>query len=272
MSATMHGLMLDIGHTTLTTAELVRDKPLWAVPALCPSDAAAAEMARQGFDVAPVTELPVARYVVRRDLEQAGSRPAHQASLPITDADRITEDEPLGAALEVLRDRPFVFVVHRQHTTGILTRADLEQPIVGLHVFGLILSLEAAIDALLSDFEQQEWLGALSEDRRQRIVELHQERRNADADLDPLRSLNLDDRLTIARKLGLHEAFGFTSISDFKKWSERLKQIRNSLAHGSTLLSAVPDPTEALASLRQLRESASRAWSSRSQRSAEADS
>jgi len=271
MSETVHGLLLDIGNTTLTTADLVRDKPLWAVPAQTRSDVAAAEMARQGFDVAPLTELPVARYVVRPNLEQAGSRPAEQVSLPITGADRITEDEPLGAALEVLRDRPFVFVVHRQHTTGILTRADLEQPIVGLHAFGLILSLEAAIDALLSDFKQHQWLGELSEDRRQRIVDLHEERRNTDTDLDLLRSLNLDDRLTIARKLGLHEPLGFTSVSDFKKWSERLKRIRNALAHGSTLLSAVPDPTEALGFLQQLRDTASRAWSSAPRGTAAAD-
>lgn len=257
MGAMLQGLMLDIGRTALTTADLVRDKPLWAVAADVPAHLAAADMAARGIDVAPLMELPVQRYVTRKDLEQADRRPVAQVSLQMADAERIGEDAPLAAALEVLRHRKFVFVMHREHTTGIVTRADLEQPIVGLHVFGLILSLEAAIDELLAEREQRQWLGVLSDDRRQRIVDLYDERRCEDTDLDLLRSLNLDDRLTIVRKLGLHDAIGFRSVRDFRRWSERLKRVRNALAHGSTLLTAVPDPTEALGILRQLRQGAS---------------
>ena len=223
MTAPTSGLLLDIGHATLTTAELVRDKPLWAVPAQQPAGTAAAGMARRGFDVAPVTELPIMRYVLREELEQGDDLPVHQFSRPIADADRIAEDEPLGHALELLQERPFVFVVHRQHTTGIVTRADLEQPIIGLLVFGLVLSFEAAVDALLADFDEEDWLSSLSDERRQRVHDLHDERRQANADLDVLRSLNLDDRLSAARKMGLHQTFGFTSKTAFKKWGEQIR-------------------------------------------------
>jgi hypothetical protein len=251
--------LLAIADEALSAADLVRHQHLTTLPVSMPAAAAAARLADLGYQVAPLTEVPIARYV--RGVELSGDGPLSDHAHAIDDDQTLPETTPLSVVLDALRRQPFLFVRHRHHVTGIVTRADLEQPVVGLLVLGLVLSVESALDRLVTRRAGDDgWLGLLSEDRAERVRETFRERRRVDADLAPVRCLNLDDRLTLARKLDLHTPLGFTAKQHLKSWAGRVGRVRDHLAHGDTLLSAVPDPSEALETVAQLREVAERAW------------
>ncbi|WP_062073680.1 hypothetical protein [Demequina sediminicola] len=65
--------------------------------------------------------------------------------------------------------------------------------------------------------------------------------------------LNLEDRLTLAEKLHLHELLGFASVRQLRRWSKELKPFRNAVAHGSGVLDAKPDPVDAIEFMVDLR-------------------
>ena len=251
--------VLGIADEALTAGDLIRHQRLWTVDADTPIPEAAREMRRRGFTVGPVTAVPITRFVRLAELTGHDGTVGEVAH-DLAEATRLAESAALTDVLEALRHTPFVFVSHRHHVTGIVTRADLQQPVVGLLVLGMVLSFEAAVDILVERTAGDSWMELLSEERATRVIEMHTERRAVDADLDPLRCLNLDDRLTLARKLDLHTVLGFDAKQGLRAWAGRESRIRDHLAHGDTLLSAVPDPLEALDAVLELRAVAERAW------------
>lgn len=254
--------LLAIGDEALSATDLVRDQQLWAVPATTPAGLAHAQLTTLGYSVAPLTDVPITRFVRRDDLPVDGTRPVDEFASPIDEAAVRPESSPLSEVLEVLRHHAFVFTRYRDHITGIVTRADLEQPVVGLLVLGMILATESALDHLIARTAGETWVEQLSQERAARLEEVYEQRRRADADLDPLRCLNLDDRLTLARKLGLAAELGLASNKELRDWNTEVSRVRDHLAHGDTLLSAVPDPGEALAAVARLRATTEAAWAS----------
>src|SRR5690606_37931502 len=96
---------------SLTVSELVRDQQLWTMSPDLPVSEGHAEMSVRGFDVAPLTEIPIARFVRRGDLDRNDSSLSlKELAHPLTADICIDEAEPLSEVLEALRERPFVFV------------------------------------------------------------------------------------------------------------------------------------------------------------------
>ena len=255
--------LLTIADEILTAGELIRDQQLTALSLDMPVATGRAQLEDEGFDVAPLTHIPITHYVHIDDLGEGSERPLREFARKIVDEERIPEQLPLSETLEVLRERPFVFVHHRHHITGIVTRADIGRPQVGLLTFGMIVALENAIDELIeTSTDEDDWFTLLSEERRARVEEIYEERRATNTELDRLNCLNLDDRLQLARKLNLAAALGFDTNKALRSWKEQVGHIRDSLAHGDTLLNAVREPLEALAAVTLVRRTASAAWAS----------
>ena len=127
----------------------------------------------------------------------------------------------------------------------------------------MIVALENAIDELIEmTAGEDDWLALLSEERRARVEEIYEQRRATNTELGRLNCLNLDDRLQLARKLNLAAALGFDTNKALRSWKEQVGHIRDSLAHGDTLLNAVREPLEALAAVTLVRRTASAAWAS----------
>ena len=255
--------LLTIADEILTAGELIRDQQLTALSLDMPVATGRAQLEDEGFDVAPLTHIPITHYVHIDDLGEGSERPLREFARKIVDEERIPEQLPLSETLEVLRERPFVFVHHRHHITGIVTRADIGRPQVGLLTFGMIVALENAIDELIeTSTDEDDWFTLLSEERRARVEEIYEERRATNTELDRLNCLNLDDRLSLARKLGLGSDLGFDTNKALRGWKKQVGRIRDGLAHGDTLLNAVPEPLEALAVVTSVRRTATAAWTS----------
>lgn len=252
--------VLGMADEALTVRDLVGSQRLWAVSALEEGSAAASVMTEHGFDIAPINEVPVERYVERAALVGSDTKVGEHA-LSIEPHMTLEESTPLGEALLRLSQRDHHFVVHRGFVTHVVTRADLSGPVVSLFVLGLILSLEMGLDKAITTKEGDGFLTRLSEERAQALRNLYASRIEANADIALEACLNLDDRLTIARKMGLYEMLGFSSGKSFERWAKRLKATRNAVAHASGVLEEMPDPVDALEFIIDLRQRCGDLWS-----------
>lgn len=259
MTGTLRSI-LSLFENSLTVADLVRDQDLFSLDPHLRAERAYDLLAEQGFDQAPVTDAPIRAFVLRHDLEGQGDLVGNHAR-PIVDELRVPETTSMLAALSRLQLHEVLFVTHRRHVTGIVTRSDLGQPVVGLLGYGLITATEQSLDVIIVTEHGEGWMGLLPEKRQHRIQGIFEERLKYNAELDPVRALNLDDRLTLIKKCDQPTlaALGYDSTASFKKWKEELGRIRDHLMHGEGMLGAFPDPTSALEKLMDVHRFASNA-------------
>jgi hypothetical protein len=123
-----------------------------------------------------------------------------------------------------------------------------------------VLSLERGLDQLFEHHAPGRYLEELSPARREHVEQVFESRRQNNVDTTEAECLNLDDRLTIVRKLRLQQACGFTRLNDFKRWSEELKALRNHVAHGSGVLDQMIDPVSAIGFIADLRARTVQVW------------
>lgn len=251
--------VIGMADEALTVRDLVGRQRLWAVDGSTLARDAAADLQEKNFDVAPVSAVPVERYVTLSELT-ATSGTVLDVARVIDEEVSLEESNSLALALARLREAEYYFMTHRGTVTGVVTRADIAKPAVALYVLGLVLSFERGLDGLIQRQAPDRFLDALSEGRASDIEAIYDDRRSSNVETSLIDCLNLDDRLTIARKLDLHRACGFGSTKEFRRWSKQLKSVRNGVAHGSGLLETVADPLEALDFLTDLRKRCERVW------------
>jgi len=242
---------------------------LAAAQQLCTVDPAwdAARTARwlegQRFDAAPLQQDPIARFVTVDDVHQREGT-AHDRSRPIDVSVVISESLPLLNLIDRLERQPFLFVLDDTAPTttvkAIVTRADLQQLPVSMVTFGLILAAEAALDLLIDQTAPDTWLDQLSPGRQDKIREVFAARQKDNAEIGLLQCCNLDDRLTVAAKLGLWRHTWLPSRKAFDRWTERLKRLRDTLAHGGGLLDAHSGSSGAIELLKDVRRFADQLW------------
>jgi hypothetical protein len=157
-----------------------------------------------------------------------------------------------------LRRRPFVLVIANAadgpgpRVLGVVTSSDLRRPVVGIAVLGLVLRSEPRLDVLIDWWSDGRWAELVPPRRRAKLDALQA---TVPGDRLPMRVLNLDDRMTLIRKLpALRAALGFHSTATFRRFAEPLCRARDALAHGADLLAAVDDPDEAIALVLRLRQ------------------
>ena len=248
-----------IADATISAGDLIGDQDLFTVRPGWTRARAQAELEARGFTQAPVTDVPIQRFVTIEGLNSGGET-VGEASRLIASEMFIQDTCPLGTALDRLRDQPVLFVRHRTHTIGVLAVADLEQPAVSLLVLGMITATEAALDELIERASSRRWLELLDEEDRQQVNDIYEDRRRHDADFSLVRCLDLPKRVDLSLKLELTQQLGFRSKTAFKRWKETVVTVRNHLAHGSTVLSALPDPAQALDTIAEVRRFATRSW------------
>lgn len=241
----------------------VATRDLWCVDGSWRCDEAAKQMRDRAFDVAPIAEVPLRRYVRRDEAEGvAAHHPVEQCARPIDAAHLVTSDLGLADVLDILRERTFLFVIEGGRVTGIITRADLQRMPVSMVVLSLILAAEAGMDELIRAwYPGDTWLGHLSKKRQKALEERFAEVARWNAEITLLELLMLEDRLRLVGRCQDHRtALGIPSYGAFNTVAERIKRVRNTLAHGRTLLDAEADPARALDLVHDIRAFAERVW------------
>jgi hypothetical protein len=252
--------VLDLAERMVTVAHLIRNATLYAVSGGDDSEVAYRRLMTLNLDTAPIDEKPIRRFVQREHLAgQSGE--VREYAQPIDASVLVAVDLPLAELLDKLSELEFVFVLDRDRVVAIVTRADLQSPLVNLYVLGLLVAAEHALDQLIARYTNNDWERLLSTERFTKILTVYEDRQKTNTEVDLLACSNLDDRLAIAAQLPrVREFLGWTSHTNASNGFKVIKRVRNCLAHGDSLLAAVPDPVEALAAVTSIRSLAERAW------------
>lgn len=252
--------LLQIAEGALSVRQLMTTDP-WCPAPDESSTGALLEMQRRRFDVAPVADDPVHRYVNRMDLLDTG-QPVKDLAKPIDLSFLVTPEFSLAGAVAGLARRPFFFVFDGNQLSGLYTQADLQRPAVSMVLFGLVLAAESAINRMIERaYGSDAWVELLSEDRRVRLKSVYGDRRRTNTETSLIECAMLDDKLLILRKRAdLCGSLGFQSGRAFHAWEEDLKRLRDTLAHGGGLLDTEREPAVAVELFDRVRGFAENCW------------
>ncbi|MEZ5232853.1 MAG: hypothetical protein R2749_09105 [Acidimicrobiales bacterium] len=259
--------VLELFDRRITAADLA--SPPHLLPAGATVAAARRALRERGFDTTPVPSASGGLRRIDPDLLAAAAddAPVAACTVAIVAEARLEPGAPLPAVLEALRREPFLVVcgdgseatarrADGSSVVGVITRRDLDRPVVGLAVLGLIVRCERHLDVLIDRAARHVggWEALLPPERAAKLGGVRAYLRRPGYDLGPMSTLNLDDRLTLVAKLpALRAALGWPSRASFRRFAEPLRRMRDAIAHGGGVLRAVPDPLEALAVVFELR-------------------
>lgn len=144
----------------------------------------------------------------------------------------ISDSAPILELLNILSKKPYSFVIESNKVVGIVTRADINKPIVRIYIFGIISLFELHLNFWINQFhEEDSWSHLISEKRLNEAEKIFENRKGKNEELTLLECIQLCDKRDI-----LQNTDDFTEQFEFskKKFNRLLKDvetIRNELAH-----------------------------------------
>jgi CBS domain-containing protein len=218
----------------------VRDiaEPLPSFDSDTPVEHVRSAMKHHHFLVAGVREKGyVAGYLEGTELGESG--PCGQFCHPIEEAKILKESAPLSDLVLALNAVPYLFVNFLGEISGIVTRADLDDPPVRMWLFGLITLIEMRFATIIDlNLEGDSWQKYLSNSRLEKAIALQAERRRRNQDPDLIDCLQFSDKgQIIIRDENLRKQIGFASRRRGSEAIKNLEKLRNNLAHAQDIVS-----------------------------------
>ena len=173
-------------------------------------------------------------YVRRKELEcdPSGSRRALEPD------QLVDESAPLSEVVWVLTRHEHCFVSALGSVVGVITRAEIQKPIVRMWLFGMITLIETELTRRLREaFPGERWTALVPGARLARARQLQAERKRRDQACELMDCLQLGDKaqalLHDPRQL---EIFGFSSRKAARRVVKELESLRNNLAHAQDIV------------------------------------
>jgi predicted transcriptional regulator len=144
----------------------------------------------------------------------------------------IADSTPISKLLNVLCERSFAFIITENTINGIVTRADVNKPIVRIYLFGIISLFEMHLNFWISQYHKNEsWIEKLNEKRLEMANEIYVMRKGQNFELSLLECIQLCDKRTILNSINdFKEIFGFSN-NQFERLLKDIEIIRDGLAH-----------------------------------------
>ena len=132
---------------------------------------------------------------------------------------------------------------------GVITRRDIEKPVVRMWLFGIIILVEMLLTKdIRSRWHNEDWIGFLSEGRVEKAKELQRLREERGTKADLLDCLQFSDKLQIAlNEPDFQEAPDSSPTRLRRRAIKDLEALRNNLAHGQDITSQDWPPIARLA-------------------------
>ena len=145
---------------------------------------------------------------------------------------------PISVMVQVLTRHAQAFVRTADRITGVLSRADLEQPIGRMWLFGMVTLVEFDfIRRIMARWPEQSWAALLSPGRLAKARELEAERRRRGQPADLIECLQLADKGAILiQDVDVLRDWGFASKQSAKAALADLQSLRNHLAHSQAIV------------------------------------
>jgi hypothetical protein len=220
---------------TFTVRDLAR--PLPSLDVSQPAPQATGIMAEKGWTLIGLRRNGmIAGYMLAGD---SGSETCAQRLRHIEPEQILDNSAPLSAMVHVLTHHDYAFVRALGQIGGVLSRADLEQPIGRMWLFGMITLMDMDFsDRIRKRWPEGEWQDLLSEGRleKARLLQAERGRRGHLAEL--LDCLQLSDKATILMEDPEQMAqWGFASKRAAQARLRDLESLRNHLAHSQDIVS-----------------------------------
>lgn len=154
--------------------------------------------------------------------------------------ENITSDStPILELLNILSNSAYTFVVQKNKVVGIVTRADINKPIVRIYIFGIISLFEMHLNFWINTFYKDDsWKTQIQENRFQEAEKIYKTRKGNNDDLTLLECAQLCDKRDVLNNTNeFREQFEFSKIQ-FDRLLKDSEKIRNELAHSQNSIIA----------------------------------
>lgn len=144
----------------------------------------------------------------------------------------------LSVVIRVLTLHDACFVRVLEDVNGVITRADIQKPLVRMWLFGIITFVEMRLDARIRElWSEKEWTAKLSAGRLKKTRELFAERLRRGDTCELIDCLQFADRAQLlARNDEERRALGFPSKAVAERVMKELQSLRNKLAHSQDIV------------------------------------
>ncbi len=152
----------------------------------------------------------------------------------------VTGDAGLPRVVEVLTRHDQCFVTLLGTVNGVITRAEMEQPLVRMWLFGMITMLEMRLTEMISErWPDDSWVELVSKGRLEKARKLQQERNRRGQQVSLLDCLQLSDKgYLVIRDPVYFRKLALQSKSEGQEAIRALESLRNNLAHSQPITTA----------------------------------
>lgn len=194
-------------------------------------------MTRYDLDVIGLRQDGVCTGYARRDSLEAQNHT--ERARPFAPPQVVSGDAPLFEVIHLLTRYDFCFVTSMGDVSGVITRGEMQQPVVRMWLFGIITLTEMEfLERIRARWPDGSWTALLSAGRLSKAQALLETRRRSGQHVDLADCLQLSDKARIVMADEQERAaFGFSTKGAAKRVVEDLESLRNNLAHAQDIVS-----------------------------------
>lgn len=167
----------------------------------------------------------------------------------------ISDSTPLSELFQILLDKECVYVLSKDSIEGIVTRADINKPIVRIYLFGLISLFELHLNFwITTNYNEESWIKNLNQVRLEMAEKLFEERQGNNNQLTLLECIQICDKRELLKVTdSFIQEFKYTK-SGFERLLKNVEKIRNELAHSQNSIIANVKWSDFVNSIRMVKE------------------
>ena len=150
----------------------------------------------------------------------------------------VSADAFLSEVILVLTRHEHCFVTLLDDVDAVITRVDIQKPVVRMWLFGMITMIEMNLtEQIRTRWPDGSWCQLLSKNRLQKAETLFEERRRLKRATDLLDCLQIGDKLDLlTRDETQLQRYGFGSRAAARKVAREFEALRNNLAHAQDIV------------------------------------
>jgi hypothetical protein len=211
-------------------------EPLPSFDASTPAEEARAMLLEERQSVAGVRKRGwIIGYLL---VDELGEGTCSDYTHPLEDAVVLADSTSLLDLTRSFKESEWVLLRILGEVSGIVTKADLQDPPVRMWLFGMITVIELRFQKMIDEhFEGVEWIRYISPARVERARGMLEERHRRNQDSKLVDCLQFSDKAQIiARDEILRQQAGFASRNRADETIKRLEKLRNNLAHAQSIV------------------------------------
>jgi hypothetical protein len=150
----------------------------------------------------------------------------------------VYDDTSLMDVVLILTRHDYCFLAVLDEVVGVITRVDMEKPIVRMWLFGMITIIEMEFAASIrKKWPNESWRDFCSAGRLRKAEALCEERLRISQQSDLLDCLQLGDKARVLfSDAEILKQIGFNSRSEADRAIKSIESLRNNLAHGQSIV------------------------------------